>query len=149
MHPTELIEWMIVGGIFIVLLFVSYVLKGKSRKFVRGLAIFSLLSFAIFYFVRPYWIDMQIKKKIEYVEMHLEEKYPGETWIYKTVPHREAGYKHLNPYYIGVIFQNEPEVEYQYLARTKDDVIQAGYSVKTSLQNDPRHFEKVPELNMK
>jgi len=146
LHPTELIELMIVGCIFIVLLFVSFVLKGKGRKFVRGMAIFFLVSFAIFYFVRPYWIDMQIEKKVEYLQMYLEEKYPGETWSYKTVPHREAGYKHLNPYYICVIFVTEPDVEYQYFARNKNDIIQVGYSVSTPLK-DLLHFEKVLELN--
>jgi hypothetical protein len=132
---------MIVSGLFIVLLFVSVVLKGKGRKFVQGSAIFILLSFGIFYFVHPYWIDMQIEKKIKYIQVHLEEQYPEETWSYKTVPHREAGYKHVNPYYIGVIFETEPEVEYQYFARNKDDIIQTGYSVKTSLQRDLLHFE--------
>ncbi|MFC5604557.1 hypothetical protein [Sporosarcina koreensis] len=141
MSPKELIELMVVSGIFIVILFVSFVLKGMSRKLVRRLAVFFLLAFAIFYFVRPYWIDIQIEKKIEYIQVHLEERYPGETWSYKKVPHREVGYKHLNPYYIGVIFENEPEVEYQYFARGKDDIIQVGYSIKNDFLSDPLHLE--------
>ncbi len=141
LHPTELIELMIVSGIFIVILFVSFVFKGKRRKFVQRLAIFFLFAFGIFYFARPYWIDNQIEKKIEYVQEHLEERYPEETWSYKKVPHREAGYKHLNPYYIGVIFEAEPEVEYQYFARNKDDIIQVGYSIKNALQSDLLHLE--------
>lgn len=141
MHPTEIIELMIVGGIFLVLLSVSFVLKGKGRKLIQGLAIFFLLSFGIFYFVRPYWIDMQIEKKIEYIQMHLEEQYPGETWKYRTVPHRGDGHKHLNPYYIGVVFETEPEVEYQYFAHNKDEIIQAGFSIKNELQSDLLHLE--------
>lgn len=63
MHPTELIELIIVGGILLVILLVSIILKGKWRKVIQGLAILFLVSFGIFYFVRPYWIDMQIEKK--------------------------------------------------------------------------------------
>lgn len=63
MHPTELIELMIVGGILLIMLVVSFILKGKWRKIIQGLAILCLVSFGIFYFVRPYWIDMQIEKK--------------------------------------------------------------------------------------
>ena len=63
MHPTELIELIIVGGILLVILLVSIILKGKWRKVIQRLAILFLVSFGIFYFVRPYWIDMQIEKK--------------------------------------------------------------------------------------
>ncbi len=84
---------------------------------------------------------MQIEKKIEYIQMHLEEQYPGETWSYKTVPHRESGYKDVNPYYIGVTFETEPEVEYQYFARNKNDIIQTGFSIKQELQSDLLHLE--------
>lgn len=141
MHPRELIELMIVGGIFLVILFVSFALKGKGRKFIQGLAIFFLVSFGIFYFARPYWIDMQIEKKIEYIQIHLEEQYPEETWKYRTVPHREDGYKHLNPYYIDVIFDTEPDVEYKYFARNKDDIRQAGFSIKNEVQSNLLHLE--------
>ncbi|MCM3638971.1 hypothetical protein M3152_14805 [Sporosarcina luteola] len=63
MHPAELIELIIVGGILLVILLVSLILKGKWRKVIQGLAILFLVSFGIFYFVRPDWIDIQIEKK--------------------------------------------------------------------------------------
>ena len=142
MHPTELIELMIVGGILLVILFVSFILKGKWRKITLGLAILFLVSFGIFYFVRPYWIDMQIEKKAGYIQLHLEEQYPGESWVYRTVPHREDGYEHMNPYHIGVIFDTEPQVEYKYFARNKDNVIQTGFSSQNELQSDLLHLEE-------
>lgn len=143
MHPVELIELMIVGGILLVILLVSFILKGKWRKIIQGLALLFLVSFVIFYFVRPYWIDMQIDKKIGYIQMHLEEHYPGETWEYRTVPHREDGYESSNPYYIGVIFDTEPQVEYKYFARNKSDVFQSGWytSELPSDLNDLVHLE--------
>jgi hypothetical protein len=144
LHPVELIELMIVGGILLVILLVSFILKGKWRKVIQGLALLFLVSFVIFYFVRPYWIDMQIEKKIGYIQMHLEEQYPGETWEYRTVPHREDGYESSNPYYIGVIFDTEPQVEYKYFARNKSNIIQSGLYI-SELQidlNDLLHLEE-------
>lgn len=140
MHPIEIIELMIVGGIILVILLVSFIWKGKWIKIIQGFAILFLVSFGIFYYVRPYWIDMQIEKKVGYIQIHLEEQYPGETWKYQIVPHREDGYESLNPYYIGVIFDTEPQVEYKYFARNKGDVIQQGwYSSKS--RNDLLHEE--------
>lgn len=79
LHPIEIIELMIVGGIILVILLASFILKGKWRKIIKVLAILFLVSFGIFYYVRPYWIDMQIEKKVGYIQIHLEEQYPGET----------------------------------------------------------------------
>ena len=144
MHPIELIELMIVGGILLVILLVSFILKGKWRKVIQGLAILFLMSFGTFYFVRPYWIDMQIEKKVSYIRMHLEEQYPGETWECRIVPHREDGYESSNPYYIGVIFDTEPQVEYKYFARNKGDIIQSGWYT-SELQSGLLHLEVFEE----
>lgn len=59
-------------------------------------------------------------------------------WKYQIVPHREDGYESLNPYYIGVIFDTEPQVEYKYFARNKVDVIQQGWYSSRS-QSDLLH----------
>lgn len=142
MHPTELIEWIIVGAIFLAILFFSFLLKGKWRKVILGLAIVYVVSYGGFYAVRPYWIDFQIENKIGYLDMYLKEQYPKEKWEFWTVPHREEGFKHVNPYYIGVIFETEPEVKYNYFVSTKEDIIQAGYSTPNELQSDLFHLEK-------
>lgn len=62
MHPIELIELMIASGILLVILSVSFILKGKWRRIIQGLAVVYLISFSIFYVVCPYWIDLQIEK---------------------------------------------------------------------------------------
>jgi hypothetical protein len=92
--------------------------------------------------IRPYWIDLQIENKVGYLQMHMEEKYPKETWEFWTVPHREDGYESMNPYIIGVIFNNEPEVEYKYFIRNKDDIIQSGYSSQNENPSDLLHLEE-------
>lgn len=62
-----------------VILVISLIVKGKQRKFIQGLAILYMVSFGILYFVRPYWIDMQLEKKIGYIQNHLERQYLEET----------------------------------------------------------------------
>lgn len=141
MHPTEIIELMIAGSILLVILGVSFIVKGKWRKIIRGMAIFYLLSFGVFYFIRPYWIDMQIEKKVGYLQIYLEERYPEETWEVQTVPHREDGYKHLNPYYIGVIFDTERGVKYGYYVRNKDTIKQLSFSIESNFHSDLLHLE--------
>ena len=140
MHAIEIIQLMIASGILVFILFISFIFKGKWRKRIQGLALLFLVSFGIIYFVRPYWTDMQIEKKVSYIQLHLEKKYPGETWEFRTVPHREDGYESLNPYFIGVIFDNEPQVEYKYFARNKHDITQQGFSTSDS-KSDLLHLE--------
>lgn len=141
MHPIEFIEIIVASGIFLAILSISLFLKGKWRKNIRVLAVVYLICFSIFYALRPYWIDLQIENKVGFLQMYLEEKYPTETWEFWTVPHREDGYESMNPYSIGVIFENEPDVEYTYFVRNKDDIVQTGYSSQKDLQRDLSHLE--------
>jgi hypothetical protein len=141
LHPKELIEWLIAGGLLLVIQVASFVMKGKWRRALHGLAVAYLISFSVFYVVRPFWIDLQIENKVGYIQTHLQQKYPNETWVFWTVPHREDGYESMNPYIIGVIFSSEPEVKYKYFVRDKNEVIQTGYSSKNDLQQVFRHLE--------
>jgi hypothetical protein len=141
MHPKEVIEFMIAGGILLVILVASFVMKGKRRKILQGLAVVYLISFSVFYVVRPLWVDLQIENKVGYLQTYLEQEYPNETWVFWTVPHREDGYESMNPYIIGVIFSSEPEVVYKYFVRNKDEVVQSGHSSKNDLQRVFRHLE--------
>lgn len=133
---------MIVGGVLLVILFLSFLLKGKWRKIIQGLAVVYLVAFGIFYAVRPSWIDLQIENKIGYLDLYLKEQYPEERWEFSPVPHREDGYKHMNPYHIGVKFETEPEVEYKYFVINKDEIIQTGYSGGNESQIDLSHLEE-------
>jgi hypothetical protein len=142
LHPKEVIELMIAGGILLVILVASFVIKGKWRKILQGVAVVYILSFSVFYVVRPFWIDLQIENKVGYLQTHLEQQYPNEIWEFWSVPHREDGYESMNPYIIGVIFTSEPEVEYKYFVRNKDEVVQTGYSSKNELLRSFSHLEE-------
>ena len=111
MHPIEIIQILIASSIVVLAFFISFFFKGKRRKNIQWLALFLIVSFSVIYFVRPFWIDMQVEKKMSYI-----------------VPHREAGYESSNPYLIGVVFENEPQVVYSYLARNKYDITIQGFS---------------------
>ncbi|WP_017754015.1 hypothetical protein [Calidifontibacillus oryziterrae] len=142
MHPIELIELMIASGILLVFLLISFVFKGKWRMVIQRLAIVYVISFISFYVIRPYWIDLQLEKKVGFLQLQLEQQYPEETWEIWTVPHREDGYESMNPYSIGVIFENEPDVQYKYFVRNKDNIIQTGYSIQNEHQRDLLHIER-------
>ncbi|WP_147802848.1 hypothetical protein [Alkalicoccus halolimnae] len=144
MHPTEVIEFIVVGGIVAVTIIISFILKGKWRKLGWAIALALLLAYCVFFIVRPYWIDTQIETKVEMLEPHLEQQYPNEDWMITTVPHREDGYAHLNPYYIGVVFESEPDVTYHYWV-DKNNIYQISYSTNKSL--DELKYKESEEAN--
>ncbi|WP_026673760.1 hypothetical protein [Alkalihalobacterium bogoriense] len=129
MHPTEVIEFMVVGLAISVIIIISFILKGNGRKFGLLFATVVLLAYSVFFIARPYWIDSQIEKKVEMLEPYLEQRYPNDEWMITTIPLRENGYKHLNPYYIGVVFKDEPEVTYHYWVE-KNNIYQVSFSTK-------------------
>lgn len=141
MHPTEIIEITTVGGFSLIIIITSFFLKRKYRKVGLSLAAITLLAFCVFFIVRPLWIDTQIKKKVNLLTPYLEEHYPKERWTITTVPHREEGFKHLNPYYIAVVFENEPEVTYHYWVENKNNISQRGVSAKNE-SIDFKHKEQ-------
>ncbi len=134
MHPTEIIELMFVGGIIVSSLIVALFLKGRWRKTGWSLALVILVAYCIFFVARPFWIDAQIDKKVQLLRPYLEERYPDEEWTISTVPHREDGYKHRNPYYIGVVFENEPEVTYDYWVESEDNIYQISFLTNKRLE---------------
>lgn len=145
MHPIEIIELMIAGGVLAVMAVASFILKNKWRSRMWGLIFIYLVGFSIFYLARPLWIDVQIENKIGYLQEHLEKTYPGEEWQYRTLPHREDGYEHLNPYVIYVTFQNEPGVEYDYYVKDRNYISQVSYSTEVDLPQKLIHLEDLEE----
>ncbi|WP_404430489.1 hypothetical protein [Sutcliffiella horikoshii] len=63
MHPTEIIELMIVGCIILSILTLTLFLKGNWRK--TGWTLALVILVAIFFVARPFWIDAQIDKKVQ------------------------------------------------------------------------------------
>ncbi|MCH1627163.1 hypothetical protein [Fredinandcohnia quinoae] len=141
MHPTELIELMIVGAVIAVLVIITTFLKGRWRKTGWLLVVVVFVAYCIFFVARPFWIDAQIDKKVKLLRPYLVEHYPDEEWTISTVPHRIDGYKHLNSYYIGVHFANEPDVTYHYWVESKDTIYQISFSTNKTLE-ELKHLEK-------
>ncbi|SES12551.1 hypothetical protein [Psychrobacillus sp. OK032] len=119
---------MIIGLAIVAIVTISLFFKGKWRKYGLLFSLVLTVGFGIFYVIRPYWIDAQIYKKVELLESYLEQHYSNEEWEISTVPHREDGYEHLNPFYISVTFKNEPDVSYEYWVENETSVFQRGYS---------------------
>ncbi|WP_078380708.1 hypothetical protein [Sutcliffiella halmapala] len=140
MHPVEIIELMFVGAVLITIIAVSFFLKGKWRKVGWTVAIVILIAYSIFYVVRPHWIDVQISEKVDLLVPYLKQRYPGEEWVISTVPHRLPGHKSKNPYYIGVIFESEPDVTYEYWIENKNNIFQISFATNKSFA-DLEHME--------
>ena len=140
MHPTEWLELFFVATIVVIMLALSLLRKGVWQTFWRMTAVVCIVCFVIFYIARPYWIDWQIDKKVAALDVYLQQTYPHESWTLQTVPHREDGYEHLNPYYIGVTFASEPHVEYDYFVRGSDVITQMGWS-SLEPSSEPQHLE--------
>ncbi|WP_226683621.1 hypothetical protein [Sutcliffiella horikoshii] len=99
-----------------------------------------MVAYCIFFVARPFWIDAQIDKKVQLLRPYLEEHYPDEEWTISTVPHRKEGFKHRNPYYISVVFENEPEVTYDYWVESKDNIYQISFLTNKRLE-ELEHLE--------
>ncbi|WP_025784565.1 hypothetical protein [Sporosarcina sp. D27] len=142
MHPISIIELLISSGGLLTIFMIAVILKGKWRKRFFGVAAMYLVIVSVFFLARPYWIDFQQDKKVEYLEMYLKEKYPKETWEMKKVPHREAGFAHLNPYVISVYFDTEPGVIYEYYIENGNEISQSGYGVEEGSIPEMIHLER-------
>jgi hypothetical protein len=140
-HPTEIIEILIVGSLIASLLIISFFLRDKWRKVGGLVAVIVLVAYCLFFVVRPCWIDAQVDHKVKLLKPYLKEHYPDEEWVISTVSHRENGYKHLNPYIISVVFDSEPEVIYGYLVESKDNIYQVSYTTDKGL-GELKHLEE-------
>ena len=140
MHPGELISYSLAAIPLIIILVLALLLRGKWKKvgfMVAG--VYALLCIT-FFLVLPYYRDYRIEEKVELLDAHLEEKYPDETWIFWTVPHREEGYESINPYIIEVTFETEPTVHYGFSV-TEEEIKPVSYRVDNNEETDLKHWE--------
>lgn len=141
MHPSAIIELLLVGVVILSIVIMAIILKGRWRKTAWLVAFVIGVSYCIFFVARPFWIDGQIDKKVNLLRPYLEERYSDEEWTVFTVPFRKEGFKHLNPYYIGVHFENEPEVTYYYWVENKDHINQISFTTNNGVA-ELKHLEK-------
>ncbi|MGM7681344.1 hypothetical protein ACSVDA_04235 [Cytobacillus sp. Hm23] len=57
------------------------------------------------------------------------------------VPHREDGFKHLNPYYIDVVIESESDVTYYYWVESNGNNCRIRFATDTVL-DELEHLEK-------
>jgi hypothetical protein len=123
------------------ILIISHFLRGKWRKIGWLVSVVVLVAYCLFFVTRPYWIDAQIDHKVKLLRPYLKEHFPDEEWVISTVPHRDDGFKHLNPYIISVVFDSEPEVIYGYRVESKGNIYQVSYTTNKRL-GELKHLEE-------
>lgn len=77
MHPSTIIELILLLGIIIAIGLIALVLPKKVKKFVWVLSSMILIIGITFYGVRPFIVQHQTKKATVELESHLEVIYPG------------------------------------------------------------------------
>ncbi|WBL13740.1 hypothetical protein [Sutcliffiella sp. NC1] len=143
MHPITLIEIMIASIFILLLLMVSVILRKKWRK--NGLILTSVLLVITlaFFFIRPYWIDYQIKERIVVLDEYLKERYPGESWEISSIDH--TTYRQYNPYHLNVTFSKELEIQYSYHVNWKGDIKQVSVYTPDNIRLSELNYLEIEE----
>lgn len=122
MHPSQVIELMMVAGIVITAFIIVWFIPKRWRRV--GLLIATCITLAIlaFFFIRPLWYDHQAEKSTEKLSQYLMLKYPEEDWEIDRVQNHS-----YNPYQLNVTFEDEKGWVYTYFV--KDKICQLGWTV--------------------
>ncbi|QFT87656.1 hypothetical protein FIU87_03240 [Bacillus sp. THAF10] len=138
MHPITAIE-IAVSVVFVIIIFVTaFLLPRRFRK--RSVMVASSITIALllFFAVRPFWVDYQVSKKTEYLELFLEEKYPDQEWKIS----RQIG-RQYNPYHLNVEFENEKNRIYTYSVVDEKNICQVAWMTEEGhLLSEGKHFER-------
>ena len=145
MGPHELIEWILYGifGLIVLPIVVfGFVKTGKKRMLALMTAGVLCLMFGSFLMSQPDDEDIkaQIQENVAAVKPYLAKEFPGEKWTISTVPFQKEGYQHVNPYFITVVFQNEPDAKYEYSLNEQGDVELQGFS-STNDMSEFKHLK--------
>lgn len=134
MHPTELIEHLLVVVIVFLIFASSYVFRGKWRQVIRTLAVLCVLAYGVFYAIRPSLIEERVAADVIILEDYLEERYPNEPFTVTTIPFRAEGFESKNPYTIYVTFSSEPDTDYFYRVTDEGKVGVTGFTSKQNAE---------------
>lgn len=75
LHSITAIELTVSIGLVLVILIIAFFYR---KSFIIAASITGVML--LFFFVRSLWIDNQVSKKIDRLNLFLEEKYPNEEW---------------------------------------------------------------------
>ena len=140
MHPSELLTYSFAVIPLTMLLSLAILLREKWKNIIFIVAGVYALACIIFFLAQPYYVDHRIADNVELLDAYLEEKYPGETWTFWTVPHREDGYESMNPYMIEVTFDTESTVHYGFLV-TREEIKPVSYRFDGNEMKNLKHWE--------
>ncbi|WP_214754502.1 hypothetical protein [Exiguobacterium sp. s16] len=141
MHPLDIFEWMTAIGILLLIVATSFLFRGKWRRAMRVLAVAYVITYGVFYLVRPYWMNHQIDRDIVALESYLESRYPAETVTIESIPYGTDGFESMNPYTLFVTFSTEPDAEYTYIVEDGTHIRQRSHSSIQENKFDFLHLE--------
>ncbi|WP_052504564.1 hypothetical protein [Rossellomorea aquimaris] len=140
MHPITGIEMTMTAAFIMIIFAATLLMPKKSRK--RSLIAASSITvlFLSFFVIRPYWVDYQVSKKTEQLNLFLEEKYPNQGW---EIRHQTGTGRQYNPYQLSVEFENEKGWTYTYSVVDKENICQSVWTPpEGSFPRDGKHFER-------
>lgn len=141
MHPTTVIELILLLGIIIAIGLIALVFPKKVRKIVWVLSGVILLIGITFYGVRPFIVQYQTDKATEELVHHLVGLYPEDSWLITDTDEHE-----IKPIiYLHVRFESESKMVYEYAVQNKtidqvDKWLSSGHYNEES-EVDPQHEE--------
>lgn len=138
-------EWILYGifGLIVLSIVVfGFVKTGKKRMLALMTAGVLCLMFGSFLMSQPDEEDIKarIQENVAAVKPYLAKEFPGEKWTISTVPFQKEGYHHVNPYFITVVFQNEPDAKYEYSLNEQGNVELQGFS-STNDMSEFKHLK--------
>jgi len=137
LYPITAIE-IVTATVFVIVLFViAFLLPKRIRKF-SLLAASSLTTIVLLFFaVRPFWIEYQAEKRMEYLNRYLEKKYPNEEWKIR----RLEGVRY-SPYHFDVEFKNEKGWIYRYSVGGEQEICQNAWALPDGIRPaEGKHYE--------
>ena len=145
MRRVAVLEWILYGifGLIVLPIVVfGFVKTGKKRMLALMTAGVLCLMFGSFLMSQPDDEDIkaQIQENVAAVKPYLAKEFPGEKWTISTVPFQKDEYQHVNPYFITVVFQNEPDAKYEYSVDRQRNVELSGFS-STNDMSEFKHLK--------
>ena len=137
MHPITASEIATATVFVIVLIVIALLLPKRIRKLSLAIAATFTFIVLLFFACRPFWIEYQAVKRMEYLNQYLERKYPDEEWVMNRLKGR-----HYSPYHFDVEFNNEKGWIYRYSVGDKQEICQSAMAVPEGKRpSEGKHYE--------
>ncbi|GAA0372725.1 hypothetical protein J2S11_001913 [Bacillus horti] len=125
MNSITSAEIMLSTGLALVVYLVCLLSFKDRRKMLKTYSVLAVLIYSFVLVLLPMWIDYQVKERIDTLEVHLEDRFPGEQ--FEVIRSDYRMYSPTGLHYIDVTFDNEPNREYKYSVSSDGEVMQLWY----------------------